>query len=152
MIAGDTGDIAARIYSYMAGIVKEHGAVSLSINGMPDHVHLLIKSSKSVSDSDFMKALKGGSSRWINDIDLIPGHFKWQAGYGWFSVSPKDTGQVATSIENQAEHHKKATFQDEYRRFLKPTRSTTTKDTFGTERRFMRPFRTPYNFKSVTPD
>ena len=83
------GDIAARIYSYMAGIVKEHGAVSLSINGMPDHVHLLIKSSKSVSDSDFMKALKGGSSRWINDIDLIPGHFKWQAGYGWFSVSPK---------------------------------------------------------------
>ena len=119
MIAGDTGDIAARIYSYMAGIVKEHGAVSLSINGMPDHVHLLIKSSKSVSDSDFMKALKGGSSRWINDIDLIPGHFKWQAGYGWFSVSPKDTGQVATYIENQAEHHKKATFQDEYRRFLK---------------------------------
>ena len=103
----------------MAGIVKEHGAVSLSINRMPDHVHLLIKSSKSVSDSDFMKALKGGSSRWINDIDLIPGHFKWQAGYGWFSVSPKDTGQVATSIENQAEHHKKATFQDEYRRFLK---------------------------------
>ena len=84
-----------------------------------DHVHLLIKSSKSVSDSDFMKALKGGSSRWINDIDLIPGHFKWQAGYGWFSVSPKDTSQVATSIENQAEHHKKATFQDEYRRFLK---------------------------------
>ena len=76
------GDIAARIYSYMAGIVKEHGAVSLSINGMPDHVHLLIKSSKSVSDSDFMKALKGGSLRWINDIDLIPGHFKWQAGYG----------------------------------------------------------------------
>ena len=66
-----------------------------------------------------MKALKGGSSRWINDIDLIPGHFKWQAGYGWFSVSPKDTGQVATSIENQAEDHKKATFQDEYRRFLK---------------------------------
>ena len=52
MIAGDTGDIAARIYSYMAGIVKEYGAVSLSINGMPDHVHLLIKSSKSVSNSD----------------------------------------------------------------------------------------------------
>ena len=47
------GDIAARIYSYMAGIVKEHGAVSLSINGMPDHVHLLIKSSKSVSGLRF---------------------------------------------------------------------------------------------------
>ena len=52
-------------------------------------------------------------------LTSIPGHFKWQAGYGWFSVSPKDTGQVATYIENPAEDHKKATFQEEYRRFLK---------------------------------
>ena len=114
-----TGDIAARIYSYMAGIVDEQGAVSVSINGMPDHVHLLIKSSKNVSDADFMKELKGGSSRWINENEIVPGHFNWQAGYGWFSVSPKDTDQVVSYIQNQAEHHKTVTFQDEYRKFLK---------------------------------
>ncbi|MFT5470827.1 MAG: putative transposase [Verrucomicrobiales bacterium] len=117
-----TGNIAARIYSYLAGIVKDHGAVPISINGMPDHVHLLVKSSKNISDADFLKELKGGSSRWINDTNLVSGQFKWQAGYGWFSVSPKDTDQVESYIRNQAEHHKVTTFEDEFRKFLKTYR------------------------------
>jgi len=112
------GDVAGRIHSYLAGIVQDQGAVSISINGMPDHVHLLIKSSKTVTDVNFMKELKGGSSSWINSNSIIPEHFKWQAGYGWFSVSPKDTDQVVSYIQNQAEHHKKVTFQEEYRKFL----------------------------------
>lgn len=62
-----TGDVASRIHSYMAGIVNDLGAVSVAINGMPDHLHLLIKSSKNVADAHFMKQLKGGSSSWIND-------------------------------------------------------------------------------------
>ena len=73
---------------------------------------------KTVADSNFVKELKGGSSSWINSNNIIPGRFKWQAGYGWFSVSPKDTDQVVAYIQNQAEHHKKITFQEEYRRFL----------------------------------
>jgi putative transposase len=113
-----SGDIASRVHSYMAGIVKDLGAVSVSINGMPDHLHLLIKSSKNVADAQFMKQLKGGSSSWINDNNLIPGRFQWQAGYGWFSVSAKDTDQVVSYIQNQAEHHKTTTFQDEFRKFL----------------------------------
>jgi putative transposase len=113
-----SGDIASRVHSYMAGIVKDLGAVSVSINGMPDHLHLLIKSSKNVADAQFMKQLKGGSSSWINDNNLIPGQFQWQAGYGWFSVSAKDTDQVVSYIQNQAEHHKTTTFQDEFRKFL----------------------------------
>lgn len=113
-----TGDAANRIHSYLAGIVNDMDATPIKINGMPDHVHLLIKSSKSVSDADFMKNLKGGSSRWINATNLIPSRFKWQAGYGWFSVSPKDTKAVERYIENQAEHHRKITFQEEYRKFL----------------------------------
>ena len=113
-----TGDIASRLYSYMAGIVTEKGAVPVAINGMPDHVHLLIKASKNITDAQFMKELKGGSSVWMNENHLISKRFKWQAGYGWFSVSPKDTGEVVAYIENQAEHHKRATFEEEYRRFL----------------------------------
>ena len=112
------GDFATRIYSYMSGIVKDLGGTAVSINGMSDHIHLLIKSSKSVSDSDFMKQLKGSSSSWINEENLIPGRFKWLAGYGWFSVSPKDTDQVVSYIQHQAEHHNEASFQEEYRKFL----------------------------------
>ena len=113
-----TGDVASRVHSYMAGIVNDLGAVSIAINGMPGHLHLLIKSSKNIADAQFMKQLKGGSSSWINDNALIPGRFQWQAGYGWFSVSPKDTDQVVSYIQNQAEHHKTTTFQDEFRKFL----------------------------------
>ena len=112
------GDVAGRSRRDTSGFVRDQGAVSISINGMPDHVHLLIKSSKTVTDVNFMKELKGGSSSWINSNSIIPEHFKWQAGYGWFSVSPKDTDQVVSYIQNQAEHHKKVTFQEEYRKFL----------------------------------
>lgn len=113
------GGISDRIHSYLAGIAIDNGAVLIAINGMPDHVHLLIKSSKNISDANFIKELKGSSSTWINEQRLIEGRFKWQAGYGWFSVSPKDTDLVADYIQKQAEHHQKLTFQEEYRKFLK---------------------------------
>ena len=58
-------NIAERIYTYMLGISKDQGAIPISINGMPDHLHLLIKTSKNVADAKFMKVLKGGSSTWI---------------------------------------------------------------------------------------
>tara|TARA_R110002096_G_scaffold24760_30_gene78072 strand:- start:228 stop:680 length:453 start_codon:yes stop_codon:yes gene_type:complete len=112
------GEVSARIHSYMAGIVIDNGAVLIAINGMPDHVHLLIKSSKNISDANFVKELKGGSSTWINEQRLVGGRFQWQAGYGWFSVSPKDTNLVESYIQKQAEHHEKLTFQEEYRKFL----------------------------------
>lgn len=112
------GGIASKIDSYLGGITKDLGALPVSINGMPDHIHLLIKSCKNIADAKFMKELKGGSSAWINESNLVPGHFQWQAGYGWFSVSPRDTDQVVTYIQNQAEHHKTITFQDEFRKFL----------------------------------
>ncbi len=112
-------DIADRIHSYMTGMVRERGAGLIAINGMPDHVHLLIKSSKTTTDVDFMKELKGGSSKWINDNNMIHGHFNWQAGYGWFSISPKDTDQVVEYIRKQQEHHRKVSFQVEFRKFLK---------------------------------
>jgi len=112
------GEIAPRLHSYMAGIATEKGAVPVAINGMPDHVHLLIKSSKNIADANFMKELKGGSSSWMNENHLISGRFKWQAGYGWFSVSPKDTDEVIAYIKNQAKHHEEVTFEEEYRKFL----------------------------------
>ena len=112
-------DIAPRIHAYMKGMVEERDGTPIAINGMPDHVHLLIKSSKTITNADFMKELKGGSSKWINDNSLVHGRFKWQAGYGWFSVSPKDTDQVVEYIRNQQKHHEQISFQEEFRKFLK---------------------------------
>ena len=114
-----TEDVTDRVHAYLTGIVKDQGAVPVSVNGMPDHVHLLIKTSKNVADAKFMKDLKGGSSTWVNEESLVQGKFQWQAGYGWFSASPKDTEAVVAYIQNQAEHHQFLSFQDEFRRFLK---------------------------------
>ena len=77
-----TPNIAPRIHSYISGMATERGADVLAINSMPDHVHILLRSSKNMSDAKLMKELKGGSSKWINDNSLVQGRFKWQAGYG----------------------------------------------------------------------
>lgn len=91
----------------------------IEINGMPDHVHLLIRESKSISDQDFMGKLKGNSSRWMNETFSEGPKFGWQAGYGWFSVSSKDVPVAAGYVRKQKAHHAKVTFQDEYRKLLR---------------------------------
>ena len=113
-----TGDLEPRLYDYLGGIIRNLNATLVEINGMPDHVHLLIRESKSVADQEFMAQLKGDSSRWVNAT--FPGRpkFAWQAGYGWFSVGPADVESAAEYIRRQKEHHRVATFQEEYRRFL----------------------------------
>jgi REP element-mobilizing transposase RayT len=69
--------------------------------------------------SDLMQDIKGSSSKWINDKKLVNGKFSWQEGYGAFSYSKSHLTQVCNYIEQQEEHHKKRTFTEEYREFLK---------------------------------
>jgi putative transposase len=114
-----TGEVEPRLYEYMGGIVRGMNAAILEINGIPDHVHLLIRESKSVADQDFIGQLKGESSRWMNKTFPEGSRFAWQSGYGWFSVSAKDVDAAASYVRNQKEHHQTVTFQDEYRKFLK---------------------------------
>jgi len=108
--------IEPRLYAYLAGIVQQLGGDPLIINGVADHVHLLIRASKSVSDQDVMRDLKGSSSKWMGDQGFSD--FKWQRGYGWFSISANDLPAARAYIENQKSHHAKTTFQDEFRKFL----------------------------------
>lgn len=108
----------AELYAYLSGIVKDLDGNLIAIGGMSDHVHLLIRDSKKVADVQMMQELKGGSSKWLNGDPKRPGRFAWQAGYGWFSVSPKGLEAAKAYIMNQKEHHKTVTFQEEYRRFL----------------------------------
>lgn len=113
-----TGDIEPRLFKYMAATVHGAGGAAILINGTQDHVHLLIRESKSTADQDFIGHLKGDSSRWVNETFELTFHFKWQAGYGWFSIGSKDLEAAKSYVRNQKEHHKTVTFQEEYRRFL----------------------------------
>ena len=113
------GELEPRLYEYMGGIVRGQKAKLIEMNGTADHVHLLIRTSKSVADQDFMGQLKGDSSRWVNKNEFCQGKFAWQGGYGWFSVGPADVDAAAGYIRKQKEHHRTTTFEDEFRQFLK---------------------------------
>ena len=113
-----TGEVEQRLYEYLGGIVRGANARLIEINGMPDHIHLLIRESKSVADQEFIGQLKGDSSRWMIQTFDRRAKFQWQAGYGWFSVSPADLESARKYVCGQKEHHSKVTFQLEYRKFL----------------------------------
>ena len=98
--------------------VQNNGHKMLQINGMPDHVHMLIGIRPVQSLSDLMKQVKQDSSKWINQQGFVNGKFSWQAGYGAFSYSKSQLPQVINYIQNQELHHKKKTFQEEYLEFL----------------------------------
>ncbi len=108
-----------RLFEYLGGILREKGACLLAIGGMSDHVHLIIRDSKSVADVELIKELKGASSKWINVNAGIAGKFAWQAGYGWFSVSPRGLDDALAYVSEQKNHHRVESFQDEFRKFLK---------------------------------
>ena len=114
-----TADLEPRLYEYLGGIVRDHGARLLEIGGMPDHLHLILRESKSVTDIQFVKELKGGSSRWVNETADPSGKFAWQAGYGWFSVAVRGLEQARAYVRGQKAHHARESFQDEYRKFLR---------------------------------
>ena len=82
------------------------------------HVHLLVALSSTITLADLMHDVKGGSSRLMTEQSLPGEGFKWQEGYGAFSVSASQIGTVKSYIENQEDHHRKKTFQDEFLEIL----------------------------------
>ncbi|MFG0264901.1 MAG: IS200/IS605 family transposase [Rhodopirellula sp. JB055] len=106
------------LHSYIGGIASEHRATLLRAGGIEDHIHLLLKIHPSMAIADTVKLLKGNSSKWINAHQMVPAKFEWQRGYGAFSVSESMSETVKRYIENQEEHHRRQTFQDEYLAFL----------------------------------
>jgi len=106
------------LYKYITGIVQNNGHKLIAINGMPDHIHLLVGMKPNQSLSDLMQDVKGDSSKWIHEKGLIKGKFEWQAGFGSFSYSISQIDAVVKYINNQKNHHKKKTFIQEYLEFL----------------------------------
>lgn len=102
------------IYKYITGIIQEKGNKLIIINGMPDHIHILLGLNPKESISDLVKEIKRCSSNFINERNLVVGRFNWQKGYAAFSYSKSSLDDVIKYIKNQEEHHKKRTFQEEY--------------------------------------
>ena len=117
-----TGELEPRLFEYLGGIVRGFKARLIEINGTANHLHLLIRESKSVADQDFMAQLKGDSSHWVNTTFADRPRFSWQDGYGWFSVSPADVDAAVAYVRNQKAHHKTVTFEEEFRQFLRKYR------------------------------
>jgi REP element-mobilizing transposase RayT len=110
--------IQPRVFEYMSGIITNMKHKSIIINGTSNHVHILLGLNPSISVSDTVHDIKRSSSLFINNEKLCLGRFSWQEGYGGFTYSRSQINDVYKYIENQEEHHKKKTFQEEYMAIL----------------------------------
>lgn len=111
-------NIKEELYAYMAGISNKLESQVIQIGGIEDHVHILCKLSRKIAMMKLVEEIKSHSSKWIKSKGVSYQNFYWQNGYGGFSVNPKEIDVVINYIKNQEEHHKKRTFQEEYRMFL----------------------------------
>jgi putative transposase len=100
------------LWAYIQGIARNLKAEILAIGGTRDHLHVLVSIPRSMALSDLVTKLKANSSKWMGP------RFAWQEGYGAFSVSPSNIGVIQEYIRNQADHHRKRDFREEYRILL----------------------------------
>jgi REP element-mobilizing transposase RayT len=111
--------IEEELFKYIGGICKNLECNPIKVGGYRDHIHILCVLSRKIALMKLLEEIKSHSSKWIKTKGDQYKNFYWQRGYGSFSVNPAEIDVVVRYIENQAEHHKKKTFQDEYIAFLK---------------------------------
>jgi REP element-mobilizing transposase RayT len=107
------------IYKYITGIITNQKQKLIAINGMPDHIHILVGIKPNIPLSDLVRDIKSSSSKFINEQKWINGKFEWQTGFGAFSYGHSQLTNVIKYIEDQEEHHRTKTFKEEYMAFLK---------------------------------
>ncbi|MEA5140621.1 IS200/IS605 family transposase [Arcicella rigui] len=107
------------LHHYLGGICKKLDCQPIIVGGYTDHIHILCMLSKKIALMKLVEELKSHASKWMKTKDESLKNFYWQNGYGAFSVNPSQIDVVVQYIKNQHEHHRKKTFQDEYRAFLK---------------------------------
>jgi REP element-mobilizing transposase RayT len=122
------------LYKYMTGIVTNSRQKLIAINGMSDHVHILIGLKPAIALADLVRGIKADSSNFINKKKWVRGRFNWQEGYGAFSYGHSQLDTIISYIRNQERHHHRRTFKDEYLAWLK---------------KFEIPFEEKYVFKFV---
>jgi putative transposase len=113
-----TPQIRERVWDYLGGIIRSEGGISIRVGGTADHVHLLATLHQNQSLAVFMRKLKANSSGWAHET-FPESRVWWQTGYGAFTVSHSAVDAVRNYIENQEQHHREMSFQDEFRGLLK---------------------------------
>ena len=108
-----TEPIRDRLHDYLGGILRGLGGHPHAVGGVADHVHLATGLKPTQSVSNVMREVKSQSSRWMHDELRLPG-FAWQEGFGAFTFSARDVEHVRGYVDNQKEHHRVKTFQEEY--------------------------------------
>ncbi|HEY4960917.1 MAG TPA: IS200/IS605 family transposase [Terriglobales bacterium] len=106
------------LHRYMATVLQNLDCPPVLINSVPDHVHILFELGRTVAVSNAVEQVKRTSSKWIKTQGTEFARFAWQAGYGAFAVSQSNVTAVRQYIAAQQKHHRKKSFQDEYRAFL----------------------------------
>lgn len=107
-----------RLWDYIGGIGRNHAIPIHAVGGTDDHAHILLSVPTTQTIAQVLQTLKGNSSKWINDENLTHERFGWQQGYAAFSVSQSNAETVKAYVLNQPEHHRKRTFEDEFRSLL----------------------------------
>jgi REP element-mobilizing transposase RayT len=108
-------ELRHRLYAYMAGVLQDIHCEPILINGVEDHVHILCNLSRTGTIAGLVEAAKHGPSKWMKEQGSAYADFYWQGGYGAFSVSQSNVEQVREYVATQEEHHRKISFQDEFR-------------------------------------
>jgi REP element-mobilizing transposase RayT len=111
-------DIRNQMHAQLGGTSKSLNCPTLIVGGVEDHIHLLARESRTISLSEWVKELKRVTSIWIKEKSPQFDTFAWQAGYGAFSVSQSQSGNVIKYIQKQETHHRKQDFKTEFREFL----------------------------------
>jgi len=111
-------DDVNELYSYITGIVKHKNSHLYRINGVENHLHILTDMHPSIAPMDFVREVKVSTSLWMKRSGIFPAFKGWAEGYGSFTCSYSDLERLVEYIKNQQEHHKKITFEEEYRKLL----------------------------------
>ena len=105
--------IQARLFEYIAGLVRAQHGTLYAIGGLPDHVHLLLRWHTDATIADLLRTVKARSSLWVHQTFPDFSDFAWQSGYAVFSVSKSAEPDVRSYIENQLEHHRGRDYKSE---------------------------------------
>jgi REP element-mobilizing transposase RayT len=112
------GEVRPALHAYLATVARGMDCECYRVGGVADHVHLAIRLDRTVTTAKLVEELKTSSSKWLKTQSPDLSNFAWQRGYGAFSVGPSDLDALRRYIDQQEEHHRTKTFQEEYRRFL----------------------------------
>ncbi len=104
-------DLRPRLWNYLAAIARNHGVHVIAVGGIENHVHILLTLPPNVTLQDVVRTLKCNSTRLVREESHL---FSWQEGYAAFSVSSSQVERVTRYMANQAEHHRKRSFDDEF--------------------------------------